>query len=368
MVGGGISGVSLLRSLRARGLSVALVERGRLGAGASGRNAGFLLTGVAANYARAVAGYGRHTAAEVWGFTAENHRLLLATVEPRAIRYRRRGAWNVAESAEEAAALRESAQLLAEDGLTGRWVPPAQSPPWAPLGALAVDEDGEVDPLRTVSAIAAADAAVHERTEVTALESGAGGVRVALGDGTETVASRVILATNAWTSQLLPEIPIRPVRAQMLCTEPAQPISDRPVYSGWGNRYFRQLEDGRLLMGGCRDEAVAEEVGFGAEPTPRVQGALERACAGLGVTAPVQRRWAGTMGFTPDGLPLVGAVAGRPGVWMMGGYTGHGMGFALQCARVLVERICDARPLPDWLDTARFPPGRLETGAPLSQP
>ncbi|TMD55623.1 MAG: FAD-dependent oxidoreductase, partial [Chloroflexi bacterium] len=51
VIGGGITGVSLLRRLAERGLKAALVERTRLAFGASGRNAGFLLEGTAANYA-----------------------------------------------------------------------------------------------------------------------------------------------------------------------------------------------------------------------------------------------------------------------------------------------------------------------------
>ncbi|MFN2450886.1 MAG: NAD(P)/FAD-dependent oxidoreductase [Candidatus Dormibacteria bacterium] len=354
VVGGGISGVALLSQLATRGIGAALVERDRLGAGASGRNAGFLLTGVAANYARAVATYGRETAAEIWRFTAANHRLLRGSVEPAAMGYRCRGAWTVAESAVEAAALEESAQLLAEDGLPGRWAPAGRAPRWAPLGALEVDGDGEVNPLRAVEAIAPPGSAVHEGVAVVGLHHGPQGVRVDLGERGEMVAEQVILATNAWTAQLVPEVPIRPVRAQMLCTAAAATITDRPVYAGWGYRYFRQLGDGRLLMGGCRDLAVADEVGYGLAPTAPVQAGLDLACTGLGVTAPVLHRWAGTMGFTADELPLVGPLSGRPGVWVMGGYTGHGMGFALQCAWALVERVADGRPLPGWCDTARL--------------
>ena len=51
---------------------------------------------------------------------------------------------------------------------------------------------------------------------------------------------------------------------------------------------------------------------------------LERHLRQLGVEEPVTHRWAGTMGFTDDELPLVGAVPGMPGVYVCGGYTGHG--------------------------------------------
>src|SRR5438270_247946 len=52
IVGGGITGVALLRELP----NAVLLEAAHLAAGASGRNAGFLLAGVASNYAEVGAG------------------------------------------------------------------------------------------------------------------------------------------------------------------------------------------------------------------------------------------------------------------------------------------------------------------------
>src|ERR1700716_1272779 len=73
IIGGGITGVSLLHHLAQRSMQGVLVERHHIAAGASGRNAGFLLAGVAENYARAVSRYGRSVAAEGWWFPGGNH-------------------------------------------------------------------------------------------------------------------------------------------------------------------------------------------------------------------------------------------------------------------------------------------------------
>src|SRR5437879_8092212 len=59
VIGGGIAGVSLLWHLSARRIDAVLVERHHLAWGASGRNAGFLLAGVASSYAEAVQAYGQ---------------------------------------------------------------------------------------------------------------------------------------------------------------------------------------------------------------------------------------------------------------------------------------------------------------------
>src|SRR6266705_6373747 len=81
VVGGGITGVSLLHHLDRRGVDAVLVERSHLASGASGRNAGFLLAGVADCYAEAVRIFGREKAREVWHITAENHDRMLEAAD-----------------------------------------------------------------------------------------------------------------------------------------------------------------------------------------------------------------------------------------------------------------------------------------------
>lgn len=355
-MGGGITGVSLLHRFVQRGVHAVLLEREHLAAGASGRNAGFLLIGVAANYATAVHTYGRDVAREVWHFTAENHALIAELLEGRRAGYARRGSLTLAATPDEAALLRESETLLREDGLPGRWVDGDVAPP---LGGLVNDLDGEVDPAQAVGAIAGAVpdafAAVFEDVTVHALESDFTGVRVHTSAG-DLRAGVVVLATNAYTTALAPTVRIAPVRAQMLATAPSsRRVAERPTYSAFGYRYWRQRDDGRVLLGGWRDTAAAEEVGTDAVPTARVQQHLDAHLAAMGVDAPVTHRWAGIMGFSPDELPLAGAVQGMQHVHVCGGYTGHGMGFAVQASRVLVAHILDGAALPAWLRADRQP-------------
>ena len=65
VIGGGIAGKSLMHHLARRRVSAVLVEAHHLAFGASGRNAGFLLAGVADCYAEAVRIFGRSKAREV---------------------------------------------------------------------------------------------------------------------------------------------------------------------------------------------------------------------------------------------------------------------------------------------------------------
>src|SRR5713101_7876295 len=153
VIGGGITGVSLMHHLRARGTQSALVERAHIAAGASGRNAGFLLAGVADSYADAVRTYGRSRAQHIWQMTLEKHDLMIEAIAGQPVGYRRLGSATLASSEKEAALLEESEQLL---------------------------RDGEVDPAAVVGALArqAPLGAIRECVNVTAIEADGTGVIV----------------------------------------------------------------------------------------------------------------------------------------------------------------------------------------------
>src|SRR5713226_3572602 len=116
VVGGGITGMSLMHHLRARRMDAVLVERAYIAAGASGRNAGFLLAGVADNYAKAVRTYGRTRARDIWQMTLDNHDAMVEAIAGQPVGYRRIGSATLAAGNEEAAELEESHQLLNQDG------------------------------------------------------------------------------------------------------------------------------------------------------------------------------------------------------------------------------------------------------------
>ena len=311
-----------------------MLEAEHLAHGASGRNAGFLLAGTSENYASAVARHGSEVARDAWDFTLENHRRLVEALASR-VPYRRAGSITLAASPEEARQLEDSADLLRDDGIAASFEE----------GALLKPQDGELDPTAAVAALAAdcPPGSIFEGVALTSL------------DDPPLRAERIVLCTNGYTSRLLPSAPIEPKRAQMLATAPdPRRVVERPTYSDFGFRYWRQLPSGEVLCGGWRNLAPEEEVGFEQAPTPRIQAAIEAGVRALDSAAPVTHRWSGTMGFTPDGLPLVGEIASRPGVYLCAGYTGHGMAFAFNCARAAADHLTRGVQPPKWMVTGRF--------------
>ena len=331
VIGGGIAGVSLLWHLARRRIDAVLVERHHLAWGASGRNAGFLLAGVASSYAEAVRTYGREKAREVWAITNENHDRMLEAARGQDVGHRRLGSAILPASDEERALLVESEQLLRDDGFEARWDGTRLLNP----------RDGEVDPSAIVAALArqARAGAIREGVGVTTLAPRRRDVLVTAGEDA-CEAGAVILATNAYTPQLVPSVKIQPTRAQMLATPPvATRVADVPIYSNYGYRYWRQLPSGEVLIGGWRDTSLESEKTYDDEPTREIQEKLDGGLASLGVTAEVTHRWAGTMGFTGSGLPLAGPIDGMPNVFICAGFSGHGMGFAFMTAKQVAESI-----------------------------
>ena len=337
VIGGGITGVSTLHWLRDR--DAVLVERDRLAAGASGRNAGFIGQGLGESYAALVRRTGRARAAASWAFTIETHDMMEAALAGRSPHHRRRGLVREPADAEEARDLEESGQLLREDGFDAHW----------DGSRLRFPRDGEHHPVETVLALAsdAPESAIQEGVDVSALDPSPSGVRVEAG-GRECLADVVVVATNAFTPLLLPGLPIAPVRAQMAATAPVTDrITTSPTSRDRGFQYWNQRWDGRVLAGGYRNRALAEEVGYDARPTPGIQSHLDEHLEQLGVRAQVTHRWAGIMGFTGDGFPIAGPAPGRPNVYVCAGYNGSGMSFAFQCARLLAGRLRGGGGAPD---------------------
>ncbi len=53
----------------------------------------------------------------------------------------------------------------------------------------------------------------------------------------------------------------------------------------------------------------------------------------------VAQRWAGSMTFTPDYLPIADIVPGMKSTWVVGGFPGHGMPFGMRLGQLPAESL-----------------------------
>jgi gamma-glutamylputrescine oxidase len=154
------------------------------------------------------------------------------------------------------------------------------------------------------------------------------------------------VAGDGFSPQLLAEVSVRATRGLVRATGPRRArLYERPHYARGGSDYWQQLPDGRLVIGGNRDASFETEETDVEETTALIQDRLEALVEQLvGYRPEVTDRWAGVWGTTPNLVPLVGEV--RDGVWVAGGYSGHGNALGLACGD-LVGRAILGESLPE---------------------
>jgi glycine/D-amino acid oxidase-like deaminating enzyme len=368
IVGGGFTG--LWAALHARSddpaRSVVLLEAGRVGEGASGRNGGFLSASLTHGLANGLTRFPGEMA-ELERLGLENFAGLRADLERHGIdaQFEEPGDLAVALEpheleglAEEAALLRRfghDAEVLDREAVQAQVASPLYlAALWDRTGAALVHPGRLAEGLR--SAVARAGVVVHERSPVVRLERAGAGVAVTTPTGTVR-ARRVLLATSAYPPLLgVLRRHLLPVYDYVLVSEP---LGDRRAAVGWDGRqgisdggnqfhYYRLTADDRIVFGGF--DAVYRFGGpVGAhlddhEPTfgrlAQHFFAIFPQLEGLRFT----HRWGGAIDTCSRFSVFFGtALGGR--VAYAAGYTGLGVGASRFGARVALDLV-DGRETP----------------------
>ncbi len=332
VVGLGGSGLTAITELQDRGLSVVGVDAAEVGAGAAGRNGGFLLGGAYDFYHEAIARHGYARALTLYRATL-TEMARMAQDAPGTVRWT--GSRRIAASPWEIHDCRAQLAAMQADDLPVEWVDDAFG-----VG-LYLPSDASFNPLarcRMLAARAVARGArLYAQTPLVAFD----GTTVVTPHG-RVVSPRVIVAVDGHLERLLPELAgrVRTARLQMLGTAPTTEVAiPCPMYYREGYEYWQQTPDGRIALGGFRDQGGDAEWSHEAVPGAPVQGLLEAFLrTHIGVSAPVTHRWAACAGYTETGLPIVEQV--RPGVFALGGYSGTGNVIGALCARAVVAFAC----------------------------
>ncbi|KAI1084130.1 FAD dependent oxidoreductase [Whalleya microplaca] len=234
-------------------------------------------------------------------------------------------------------------------------------------------------PYKLVMHLLARGANLQTHTPVRGVADGEGYWTLATARGA-TRARRVVFATNAYTSGLLPEYAraIYPARGTACRAVPAAAAAgptDELLGScavGFGSpavldSYYGLRPDDSLIVGGAnaafkyshRDlwEGNFDDATLIQPAVPYFHGWAERTFVGWEeeaekekkekVKVKVEEIWTGIMGYTPDDSAHVGPVPAKPGLFICAGFFGHGMPNVLLCAKGLAKMMRDGSPFSE---------------------
>ena len=356
IVGGGLAGLSAALELARKGYSVALLEAHEVGWGASGRNGGQAIHGLACDQETVEAELGLDDARRVWAMSIE----ALDLIRERIAEFKidcdwRDGYLGLATGARKGRALAAWADRM--DSVYGyplMRIAPAEIGRWIASrryhSGIHDPRSGHLHPLKYTLGLARAAAAlgvrIFERSAVTALVPGARPLlRTA---GGELTASQVLLAGNVYLQGIAPTLASRimPVGTYIACTEVLpQALADALVPSrsavcdtDFVLDYFRTTNDSRMLYGGRVSYSTRTPANLAESMRARMVGTFPQLAA-----AKIEYAWGGFVDISMSRAPDFGrlpAASGQPqNVYYLQGFSGHGLALTGLAGKLVAEAI-----------------------------
>lgn len=370
IIGGGIAGVSTAYHLAAYGDRVTLLERGEIASEASGVNAG-QIGALGWGHMPNLQSYLTMGSMEMFKALQLDHGYDIA--------FRQSGALQVIQTEAQYAFMRDQVLALQAGGYQVellsmrevRSIEPEINP--ALLGVMYVPLRGQADPKVATQAFAQAaerhGATLRTGHAVTDLQAGRDGTYQVETPHETFVAGKLVLAAGAWCAPLGDmlglRIPIVPIRGQMWDTAPLPPRTFQTFSSAestmdWdtevgrdpetplelthreGQRltrhiYGRQTQEGEIRFGGDR-----EMLGYDQTPDPagiEINYGHAKELLPFLQTVPIRRTWAGTMPFSLDGAPIIGAIPLLPNLYIVSGLASSGFGRGPMAGKLVADYI-----------------------------
>jgi glycine/D-amino acid oxidase-like deaminating enzyme len=317
-----------------------------------------------------------------WG--KANGALLKSTIEKYGIDadFQPHGWVRIAEDAVEEAALKHEVAQLKEHHVNAEFWPAEKMREVlkipAKFGGRVVPDNGNYHPGKYVDGAmkAAVDAGVkfYTKTKVTGIEPKPDGVVIHTNKG-DIRAERVVVATNAFTSELFPELKaIQYYQSQIMNMEHVQDtIGGRTVTEAKGDLYYNFPKAARYTDEEGVERGMAH-VGGGLDRPGKNPHQLRRSKAVLDLVKdktdkrfpdtkgqPPSRVWTGPMAFTPDRFPVLGFLD-RPAadakndderlkslnrIVITAGFNGYGGTQALQAGFVAAKMALTGQQTPE---------------------
>ncbi len=332
IVGCGLFGAFTAFFLARRGLRVAVLERGWVGAEASGTNFGNLRL-----HGRSARQYPLSLRAqELWESYTEltgeeceiersGHLYFALTEEGReTLRSDAKTAdgFGVVSEVIEGAALHRRFPFLAPDITLAAF---------SPRSAVA---NPRLSTPPVARAIVRADGRVIERCEVTDARATRNGFAIQTNDGRSFTAPKLVNAAGAWSGQLAQSfgeaVPMFSAGPPQFVTEPLPYRLHPSVHMVEGDVIVRQISRGNVIFSGYPRTHSQPGGNFTHVPpskTLRGMRTLVR-CIPMLAQGEVIRIWSGVEGYLPDMLPVIGPSTTTPGLFHAFGGSGGGFQIA----------------------------------------
>jgi len=181
-------------------------------------------------------------------------------------------------------------------------------------------------------------------TELKSFEESNGDLSIQTNAPLHFTTSQLLICTNGLAGELLPDNKIVPARGQVLVTSPIKDLSFKGTFHyDEGFYYFRNIGN-RVLLGGARNKAFAEEQTTDLLITEAVQQELERFLRDIvlpGQTYTIEHRWSGIMGMGKDKFPVIKEI--QPNCFCLVGLGGMGVALAPVAGEQVAEMMTKAR-------------------------
>jgi len=357
IIGAGITGLSAACHLKGRfpDLAVVVLERERVGSGASGRSSGAITDIPERRWARKLAKDGEEETRRAAAFQRSGVETVLRLIQEGEIEcdlcspgYLMLGRGrDIPDLQREAEAMqrfgREGRFLTREEVRTFVTQDFYEAGVYAPAHWL--------NPGRYVRGLARLaqrrGARIFEHAAVRKVSRGRP-MPLRLSGGGEVHAGTVILATNGYTSKLgFFQRRVFPLHTCAVATEPLPPAELNSL--GWQGRQviFEAAQGGHTLFLTPDDRLVCRgtlhyRLNDGVKPFDltkvgaRLTNAIHRRFPQLQPTR-ISHRWSGVLGMTRSFYPAIGRLRGKDGILHAIGYSGHGIAYASLAGRLITE-------------------------------